>query len=88
MVTIGDKYRINGTDTDYIAQYRKERKKADKKAESGDFGLIGYYSSFENAVKAVAEYETRERITGGDYDLKSALAEIRKIKAEFAALLK
>ena len=87
MIQINEKYRIVGTDTDYKAEYRIPA--TEKKKEKTDgWGLVGYYDSIEGALKAIIDEEYRFRLQKNDYDLRSALAEFRRVHNEFSDLLR
>ena len=87
MIQINEKYRIVGTDTDYKAEYRIPA--TEKKKEKTDgWGLVGYYDSIEGALKAIIDEEYRFRLQTNDYDLRSALAEFRRVHNEFSDLLR
>lgn len=87
MIQINEKYRIVGTDTDYKAEYRIPA--TEKKKEKTDgWGLVGYYDSIEGALKAIIDEEYRCRLQKNDYDLRSAIAEFRRVHKEFSDLLR
>ena len=87
MIQINEKYRILGTESDYKAEYLVEATKK-RKTEEEKWGLVGYYDSIEGALKAIIDEEYRCRLQKNDYDLRSALAEFRKVHKEFSDLLR
>ena len=87
MIQINEKYRILGTESDYKAEYRVPATEKKKVQEDG-WGLVGYYDSIEGALKAIIDEEYRCRLQKNNYDLRSALAEFRKVHKEFSDLLR
>lgn len=87
MIQINENYRILGTESDYKAEYRIPATEKKKVQEDG-WGLVGYYDSIEGALKAIIDEEYRFRLQTNDYDLRSALAEFRRVHNEFSDLLR
>ena len=87
MIQINEKYRILGTESDYKAERLVEATKK-RKTEEEKWGLVGHYDSIEGALNAIIFEQYRCRLQKNDYDLRSALAEFRRVHKEFSDLLR
>ena len=88
MVYIGEKYRVKADGLDFTAEISAGTYK-DKKtgATKTRWRAIGYYSNFRNAVNGICEYEYKRRLNESDYDLKGAVEELDRLKAEIEKYL-
>ena len=91
MVDVNELYKIDvDSNGNFVAKYRRTGDFPGKKkpGELGKgWGLIGFYSSFDNALKAVINYEFQNRLSKDRYTLQAAAAELEKVRKDIALLL-
>lgn len=85
---IGD-YFIDNNDNCYTAKLDKHKVTVDKKtgSEIPVYEIVGYYSTFLNAVNGIREHMIANKLAKKTHSLKEAIAELKQINKEFKKIL-
>lgn len=90
MVEVNENYKIDiDSYGNFCAKYRQNGKnpRTQEPGKGKGWGLIGFYSSYDNAIKAIINYEFQNRLSKGRYNLQSAAAELEKVRKDIAEML-
>lgn len=79
MIRIDKKYVIDVDNLNYTAKIDNNKTVTDKNGkERASFTIIGYYTTLRSAVRAILEYEVKNKLSKGEKSLNEAITELDK----------